>query len=322
MYRVALLALQNCMYSSLAGPFDFFSVASNEWARTTGDTLQPLFQSTIVAPEDRAVTTFNGLAIAAGASLADETQYDIVYIPVIFPPLEPHLADTATIAWLSRQAEGGACLCSVCSGAFLLAATGRLDGRRATTHWMMADSFAARFPKVILKQEKILIDEGDCITAGGVSAYHDLSLYLASRFGSPDLAATLSRMLLIDPFRRLQSPYATRSFNKSHGDEQILLVQDWLEQNPSHSVNTGMLAERAGLGERTFMRRFKKATGDSPLEYLQHLRIQTARQLLESTRKTIEEITWQSGYEDISSFRKLFRRTTGLSPSAYRQRFS
>lgn len=322
MNRVALLAVQNCMYSSLLGPIDFFSVASKEWEKTTGEAIAPLFRSIIVAPEGRAVTAFNGLTITPGASLDDAAQYDIVYIPVIFPPLEPCLADAATIDWLRRQADGGACLCSVCSGAFLLAATGRLDGKRATTHWMMADHFAASFPRVILKPEKILIDEGDCITAGGVSSYQDLSVYLASRYGSPELAAMLSRILLIEPFRRLQSPYAMRSFNKNHGDESILEVQDWLEQNPSHSVNTSMLAERAGLGERTFLRRFKKATGDSPLEYLQHLRIQTARQLLESTSKTIEEITWQTGYADISSFRKLFRRTTGLSPSAYRQRFS
>ncbi|OQX17932.1 MAG: hypothetical protein BWK76_09015 [Desulfobulbaceae bacterium A2] len=322
MYRVALLALQNCMYSSLTGPFDFFSVASQEWARMTGQTFSPLFQPTIVAPEGRTINAFNNIAMFAEASLDNETLYDIVYIPVIFPPLEPHLADTATISWLTRQAEHGACLCSVCSGAFLLAATGKLNGKRATTHWMMADSFATLFPKVILKKEKILIDEGDAITAGGVSAYNDLSLYLASRFGSQELAAALSRMLLIDPFRRLQSPFATRSFNKSHGDEEILQVQEWLGKNSANPVSINMLAGQVGLGERTFMRRFKKATGDSPMEYLQHLRIHAARQMLESTNKSIEEITRQSGYEDISSFRKLFRRTTGLTPSKYRQRFS
>ncbi len=155
-------------------------------------------------------------------------------MPVIVGDLEPLLADDETIDWLARQGEQGACLCSVCAGAFLLARTGRLKGRKATTHWNLADSFAERFPDILLKREKMLVDEGDCITAaGGVSAYLDLSLYL------------------------------------------------------------------------------------------QQLRIEAARKLLETTAETIDGVTLQAGYEDISSFRKLFKRHTGLSPSAYyRKKFS
>lgn len=224
--------------------------------------------------------------------------------------------------WLARQGRKGACLCSVCAGAFLLAQTGLLKGRKATTHWNLADSFATRFPDILLKRERMLIDEGDCITAGGVSAYMDLSLYLTARFGSPELAASLSKLLLIDPSRHLQSPYRTCSFIKNHGDTAILAVQKWLEENYAKPTTIHELADKAGLGERTFMRRFKKATGDTPLEYLQQLRIEGARKLLETTSETVEGITFKSGYEDISSFRKLFKNQTGLSPSAYRQKFS
>ena len=255
-------------------------------------------------------------------TLTDDFVYDIVFVPVIFGDLAPLLADNATIGWLTGQGEKGACLCSVCAGAFLLAATGRLNGRKATTHWNLADEFAGRFPEVLLKRDKMLVDEGDCITAGGVTAYLDLSLYLSARFGSPELAAMLSKMLLIDPSRRLQTPYHSTIFNKIHGDKVILTSQDWLEANISISVSIANLAAKAGLGERTFMRRFKKATGDTPLFYLQRLRIETARKLLETTGETIDGITIQSGYEDISSFRKLFKRHTGLSPSAYRKKFS
>ena len=168
----------------------------------------------------------------------------------------------------------------------------------------------------------MLIDEGDCITAGGVSAYMDLSLYLTARFGSAELAASLSKLLLIDPSRHVQSPYQTCNFIKNHGDTQILQVQEWLAGNYDQSIAIHNLASRVGLGERTFMRKFKKATGDTPLEYLQQLRIEMARKLLETTLETIEGITLKSGYEDISSFRKLFKKHTGLSPSAYRKRFS
>jgi len=218
--------------------------------------------------------------------------------------------------WKTLQAA------AVCAGAFLLAQTGLLKGRKATTHWNLADSFAKRFPDIVLKREKMLIDEDDYITAGGVTAYMDLSLYLTARFGSPELAASLSKLLLIDPSRHLQSPYQTCSFIKNHGNTAILAVQKWLEGNYTKPIIIHDLADKVGLGKRTFMRKFKKATGDTPLEYLQHLRIEGARKLLETTSETVEGITFKSGYEDISSFRKLFKNQTGLSPSAYRKKFS
>ncbi len=322
MYSVALLAVQNCMYSSLTGPFDFFSVASIEWQRMSDLPIEPLFRPVIVGPGNRSITAFNGTPVAITSHFSSGKNYDIIFVPVVFGDIEPLLDDNETIDWLIRQGERGACLCSVCAGAFLLAQTGRLDGKMATTHWNLADRFADRFPEVILKREKMLIDEGDCITAGGVSAYMDLSLYLSARFGSPELAASLSKLLLIDPSRRLQSPYQTRGFHKTHGDSAILMLQEWLENNFSKAHSIGDLAQRARLGERTLMRRFKKATGDTPLEYLQQLRITAARKLLESSGETIEEITLHTGYEDVSSFRKLFKRHTGLSPSAYRKKFS
>lgn len=322
MYTVALLAVQNCMYSSLTGPLDFLSVASFEWQRMSGPHATPLFHASVVAPAHREITAFNGTPVPAAAIFENDTVYDIVYVPVIFGDLEPLLADRETIDWLTWQGLQGACLCSVCAGAFLLAQTGRLNGRKATTHWNLADSFAARFPEILLKREKMLIDEGDCITAGGVSAYMDLCLYLTARFGSPELAASLSKLLLIDPSRRLQSPYQTCCFNTNHGDTAILATQQWLEEQYAGPVTIHDLAARAGLGERTFMRRFKKATGDTPLGYLQQLRVEMARRRLETSTETVEGIMLHSGYGDTSSFRKLFKKQTGLTPSAYRRKFS
>lgn len=322
MYKVALLAVQNCMYSSITGPYDVFSVATGQAEGLADLTPGPLFQPVIVGPEGREIRAFNGMGIPLGATFAEPEVYDIVFVPVIFGDLSAILADRKTIEWLKQQGEAGACLCSACAGSFLIAETGRLNGKTATTHWNLAASFADRFPMVTLKRERMLVDAGDCITAGGVSAYLDLSLYLTARFGSAELAALLSKMLLIDPARRLQSPYQSSAFSKGHGDEPILMVQEWLEEDLGQRGTTRDWAARARLGERTFMRRFKKATGDSPLEYLQRLRVEAARKLLETTAGSIEEITVQAGYEDISSFRKLFKRHTGLSPSAYRKRFA
>ena len=322
MYRVALLAVQNCMYSSLTGPFDVFSVASDQAGKMADWGQEPLFSPAIVGPEGREIRAFNGMAIPLGATFAAPIVYDIVFVPVIFGDPEVLLADRETMDWLAFQGRMGACLCSACAGAFLVAETGRLDGRAATTHWNLADSFTRRFPKVIVKREKMLVDAGDCITAGGVTAYLDLSLYLTARFGSPELAARLAKILLIDPARRLQTPYQSSLFNKSHGDEAVLMIQEWFEEDPGRRTTIADLAGKARLGERTFMRRFKKATGDSPLEYLQRLRIEAARKLLETTTASVEEITVRAGYADISSFRNLFKRYTGISPSAYRKSFA
>jgi transcriptional regulator GlxA family with amidase domain len=309
------------MSSSLTGLFDLFSVATFEMQKQTGSA-NPFFKPVVVGPAKREISAFNGMPIRFDRYFTTEETYDIVIAPVIFGDLEPLLKDQETIDWLGKQGHNGACLCSVCAGAFLLAKTGLLAGKQATTHWNLADHFAIRFPEVILRKEKMLVDEGACITAGGVSAYLDLGLYLISRFASFELASKLSKLLLIDPSRRLQTPYQTFSWNKVHGDKDIKTVQDWLEENPDQPVTISALAARAGLGERTFIRRFKRATGETPLSYLQQLRIEKARRLLETTSLAVEEITLKSGYEDISSFRKLFKRQTGLSPSAYRKRFS
>jgi transcriptional regulator GlxA family with amidase domain len=322
MYSIAILALQNCMYSSITGPLDIFAVAALDQQSPPDAAAGPLFQPTIVAPAGRLITAFNGTPIRAGASFLPDRVYDIVFIPAVFGELEQILTDDETIGWLAGQGRRGACLCSVCAGAFLLARTGLLQGKKATTHWNLADRFAGMFPEIELKREKMLVDEGDCITAGGVFAYTDLSLHLVSRFGSPELAARLSRILLLDPARRLQTPYMTHTFTKNHGDADIREIQEWLEENYFRPVSIGELADKAVLGERTFMRKFKRATGETPLEYLQQLRIEAARRLLTTTTENIDEITLRTGYEDAGSFRKLFKRYTGLSPSAYRKKFS
>jgi transcriptional regulator GlxA family with amidase domain len=322
MPNIALVAIDSCMPSSLSGPLDIFAIASSKWLIGHLTCVPPLFEAKVVAAPGRSVRTFTGEILPISARFSDNIIYDIIYIPVIIGNLDAVLADMETIEWLVEQSQKGACLCSVCAGSFLLAQTGILHGRKATTHWQLADEFARRFPDVILRRDKLLVDEGTCVTAGGISAYLDLTLHLTARFGSPELAATLSRTLLIDPVRRSQSPYSSCIFRKNHGDSEILRIQNWLDDHFQQQLSIGTLAGMAYLGERTFMRRFKRATGETPLAYIQQLRMEAARRLLESSRLSIEEITLKAGYEDVSSFRKLFSRHTGLSPSTYRKKFS
>lgn len=255
MIHVGILALENCMQSSVSGPFDILSVASLEWQRRFPGEKKDLFFPKIITDDGSAVTCFNGITLSPQMGKEECGALDVLFIPVVYGRLDPILSDRRLIGWLRDQHEKGTCICAVCAGVFLAAETGLLDKRQATTHWHLAADFQKRYPNVILKPEKMIVDAGDFITAGGVTAYMDL-------------------------------------------------------------------AKTAGLEPRTFARRFKRATGDTPLEYLQHLRIGKARTLLETTSDTIDAITWATGYEDISSFRRLFKKSTGLSPTAYRKKFS
>ncbi len=322
MIEIAILALENCMQSSVTGPFDILSVASLEWKRLVSDETTELFNLRIITEDGLPVTCFNGMKIEPHMRINDCDDLNIILIPVIYGDLTPILSNSGLIGWLYDQNKKGISICAVCAGVFLAAETGLLDRKKATTHWHLADDFQKRYPDVILKKEKMIVDEGDFITAGGVTAYMDLSLYLTARFGSSKLASSVSKMLLIDPSRRSQTPYTAFDFNTAHGDENILKIQHWMEKNITDTISISSLADKAVLGQRTFARRFKKATGDTPLEYLQHLRIGKARTLLETTGDPVDTITYATGYGDVSSFRRLFKKATGLTPTAYRKKFS
>ena len=224
--------------------------------------------------------------------------------------------------WLLDRHAQGATLASNCAGAFALAATGLLAGRPATTHWYFAEQFGERFADVRLEIDRLVVDDGDIITAGGMLAWTDLGLRIVERLLGPSVMMETARFLLIDPSGREQKHYASFAPKLTHGDEAILKVQHWLRARGAGPVAVAEMAAEAGLEERTFQRRFKAATGMTPVEYVQHIRVGKARELLEFTRRTVDQIAWSVGYEDAAAFRKLFHRITGLSPQDYRQRFS
>lgn len=224
--------------------------------------------------------------------------------------------------WLLDRHAHGAVLASNCGGSFALAATGLLAGRPATTHWFYADEFRIRFPDVRMEADRMVIDDGDIVTAGGLMAWTDLGLRIVERLLGPTVMMETARFLLIDPSGREQKNYASFAPKLMHGDEAILKVQHWLQARGGGAVALPEMAGEAGMEERTFQRRFKAATGMTPVEYVQHLRVGKARELLEFTKRTVDQIGWSVGYEDAAAFRKLFHRITGLSPHEYRQRFS
>ncbi|GFM29003.1 AraC family transcriptional regulator [Novosphingobium sp. PY1] len=224
--------------------------------------------------------------------------------------------------WLLDRHAQGTTLASNCGGAILLAATGLLSGRRATTHWLFADQLRDRFPEILVDADKIVIEDGDIITAAGLMAWTDLGLRLIDRVLGPTIMVETGKFWLIDPAGREQRHFSSFSPRLTHGDEPILKVQHWLQARAVRHLTLADMAAQAQLEERTFQRRFKSATGLKPIEYVQHLRVGKARELLEFTRRTVDQIAWSVGYEDPAAFRRIFSRIQGLTPGEYRTRFS
>lgn len=322
---IAILALDGAVYSSIIGPLDVFSVADALLAEAGRP---PFGYVRVLQAGRRAPRSFNHIKIHTDGVMDADHRFDVVILPAMMNAYReqegtfPAFESPRLVRWLRRQHARGACLSSVCAGSFLLARTGLLDGRNATTHWSLTTRFKADFPRIHLQAQKMLIDENDLITAGGVTAYFDLALHLVRKFGSAELAAACSKLLLIDPQRRSQSPYQSGQFKKSHADSAILVLQDYLEHHYAERLTLEQMAAVAGLGQRTLLRRFRSATGDSPIIYLQRVRVEAARLQLESSRDSIEEIAWQVGYEDSSSFNRLFKRLAGMTPGGYRKKFS
>jgi len=244
---------------------------------------------------------------------------------VILPAcqLAPPKVDLApqSSAWVRERHCEGAIVAAVCGGVFVLAETGLLAGRRATTHWMFAQELGRRFPELDVDSDRVVIDETDVITAGGVLAWADLGLSVVERLLGPTVMCTTARFMLVDARGREQRFYGDFTPYLQHGDKVILAIQHWLQANSTTNCSVASLAERANLSERTFLRRFTKATGVKPSEYHQRLRVARCRERLEFTRDSVEQVALAAGYEDAGGFRRIFKRVVGLSPAEYRRRF-
>ncbi|MBU1329685.1 MAG: helix-turn-helix domain-containing protein [Gammaproteobacteria bacterium] len=244
---------------------------------------------------------------------------------VIVPPcLGDHLdALTARpfIPAITSWHSSGTLISSVCAGVYLLAEAGLLNGRSATTHWSLTSDLANHYPAIAVDADKMIIDHGDVITAGGLMAWTDLGLTLVERLLGPSLAAETARFLVLDQPRHSQQCFKRFVPNLAHGDEVIVKAQHWLHAHDGQIGGINQLAAYTNLGERTLLRRFRHATGLTPTEYCQALRIGKACELLELTNRSIEHVAWTVGYRDTGAFRRLFNKATGLAPAHYRRRF-
>jgi transcriptional regulator GlxA family with amidase domain len=321
MLNIAVLAYDNCLQSGIAGMLDLLTLANWEQKRLHPEAASLFCRTEVVTLDGEAVTSFNRQQVVANKSIEECHDLDLLIVPGVMGRPDRLLEQTELVAWIKQLHHDGTVIASACSGAFLLAEAGILNKRQATTHWQLADRFRSRYPKVDLQIDRLIVDGVDYLCAAGTGAHIDLALHLIEKYGSKSLAKVCARMMLIDGTRREQAPFVKFKGSREHIDEPILKVQQWLDRYYREKVTVRVMAKRAELNERTFLRRFKKATGEAPLEYLQKMRIEKAKQLLLGSDQNLEEITRAVGYVDLSSFRRLFRQIVGLSPTAYRKRF-
>jgi transcriptional regulator GlxA family with amidase domain len=262
------------------------------------------------------------LYIRPVAALSAIRKTELIFIPSTGPNVDDMVERNPTVvAWLRRWHKRGAAIASVCSGVGMVAAAGLLDGKRATTHWGLVDWFRKKYPQVKWMPELMVTEDRGFFCGGGVNASLDLSLYLVEKYCGHEVAMQIAKALLIETPRAWQAGFGIVPLKTNHCDESISVAQEWLHQNFQRTFPLQAPAQRAGMSLRNFVRRFKEATGDSPLNYLQKLRVAAAKRLLEGDHRTMQEISDAVGYQDSAFFRSLFQRHTGVSPSAYRQRF-
>jgi transcriptional regulator GlxA family with amidase domain len=324
---VCLVAVPETATGVLHGLYEVFTYVGSGWEMLTGWPPGPRrFQPRIVATGREPFRNSAGLPIAPDLSLAEAKRADIVIVADLAVGRDeetrgrwPEVAD-----WLRKQHAQGALVCSVCTGSLLLAEAGLLDGEEATCHWAAADQMRNRYPAVRLKPERVLVSSGvehRLVTSGGNASWTDLALYIVARFCGEDEARRTAKLFLFGDRSNGQAPFAARVRPPLHDDAAIAAAQVWIAENYATPNPVAGMTAVSGLTSRTFKRRFEAAAGYSPLDYVQSLRMEEAKQMLEASDTAIDAVAEEVGYTEPAAFRRLFKRSTGISPLQYRQRY-
>lgn len=322
------MATAEAMVSPVSGLFETFNAtASMAPPEERGPCTGAPFEVEIVTERGGPVEGASGLTLASTRPVREIERTDVVIVPSMAFGEEVAWVRgryPATVAWMRAMFERGATLCSACTGAMLTAETGVLDGHDATIHWVVEGYFREQHPEILLRVDEALVVTGEggrLVTSGAATAWHDLALYLIARYLGPATAQAVARFYLLQWHRDGQVAYQVFTPATDHGDAAVLAAQRWIADNYAVAAPVAEMARRSGLSERTFKRRFRAATGETTISYVQRIRIERAKRALETGGVPVEEISWAVGYEDGASFRRLFKRTTGLTPGEYRRRF-
>lgn len=324
MPRAAILTFDECQASSIGGFADILQVANSHLRRQQGAAAAQ-FEWHFVSSSGNPIVASNGLQLQTHKLEPGEC-YDLVFIPSLhyggqrqFDQILDRLADTSN--WLVAQWRAGAWIAANCTGTFILAQTGLLDGRTVTTTWWLERQFRARYPKVDLQIRSVITESDRLVCAGASASYLLQAIRIIERFSGPAIASQAAKSMLIDVSQTSQVPYLPLLAERAHSDSLVERAQHWLQSNMTDELRISELAEALAISDRTLIRRFKAALDQTPLAYLQDLRLEAARALLETGDLSVEVIGGQVGYNDTSSFSRLFRQRIGMSPGAYRRRF-
>ncbi|MAK91331.1 MAG: AraC family transcriptional regulator [Oleibacter sp.] len=323
MLNVVIVGYDKALSSAMTGVVDLFGLAGVTWNRIQGQEPERLFNVRIASPDGGPVRCINGVQLMAHMSYDQVDDVDAIVIPTIGGPVDDVLGKTPELSDLLRKAnDKGWTIAGNCTGNFLLAEAGILDGKQATTHWGFKDAFEQRYPQVDLKADQLITRHDNIYCAGGGLAWFDLGLHMIERSFGFEAAIQTAKAFVIDYRRDSQLSYSLMRLSKPHKDVLVKQVQVWLEEHYPQSFTVDELADRFSVSKRTLIRRFNSALDMPPNSYVQSIRIEAAQKLLEETERTVDVVMNDVGYEDASSFRRLFRKKTGLTPTEYRRRFS
>jgi transcriptional regulator GlxA family with amidase domain len=319
MKHISILAPESAVLQTIDGSRYMFS-AINNFLAASG---KPAFFDIHLVGAKREVKYSEGaFSVYPDLLLEEVKETDLIIIPALFGDLQQSIEKNAKlIPWVIDQYRRGAEVASLCVGAFLLAETGLLDGKKCSTHWLFSNQFRRRFPQVLLVDGKIVTEEERLYSSGGANSYWNLLLHLVEKYTNREMAIQAAKFFALDIGREDQSVFAIFQGQKSHGDKEIKFIQEYIEKKFSKKFGVEELAGMVSLGRRSFERRFKAATNNTVLEYIQRVKVEAAKRRLELERKNISEVMYDVGYEDAKAFRSVFKKVTGLTPADYRNKY-
>ncbi|WP_257667004.1 GlxA family transcriptional regulator [Parapedobacter tibetensis] len=304
----------------IAGAYEIFTRANEYYQESGGKELFKIEIAGITQHTDLAGGLFS---VKTHVHISEIGKTNLIIIPSLGSSFEKaQKGNIALVDWIAKQYKNGAEIATMCSGAFMLASAGLLDGKNCSTHWNFANKFRALFPNVNLQTDELITDENGIYTNGGAYSFLNLILYLVEKYYDRQTAIFCSKVFQIEMDRQSQSPFIIFNGQKQHGDEMVRQAQAYIESRLTEKISIETLSSKFSVGRRNFDRRFIKATGNTPIEYAQRVKIESAKKSLETTRKSINEVMYDVGYSDLKAFREVFRRFTGVSPLVYRSKYN
>lgn len=319
MKHISIIVTKDAILGNIEGPRQVFTEA-NQYLENTGR--DSLFKIELVSLSKESQLN-DGLYIISTKLLSEIKKTDLIIIPAMYGDLHKAIENNREfIPWIIKHYKSGAEVASLCLGAFLLASTGLLNGKKCATHWLAANVFRKMFPDVKLLEDKIIIDENGIYSSGGAYSSLNLILYLVEKFAGRETAVFCSKAFQIDIQRDSQSPFTIFIGQKDHEDEPVRNAQDYIETNYYQKITVDQLASMFALSRRNLERRFKKATSNTVVEYIQRVKIEAAKKNLETGKRNINEVMYEIGYSDNKAFRSTFKKITGMLPSEYRKKYN